>query len=822
MNWRLLGNSLAVSALTTLLACGFGFCAAVCLSALASRARKVAFVASVVALMLPPFLATNCWIHLLGATGVWRRWLPLSIYSLAGVVWILALIYWPITLLVVLGAWQKLERALFEADPVLRGVSLIRWLLLPAARPALAQAALITFVLALNHFAVPAILQVKVFPAEIWLRLSTELNYGAAWAMSAPLILVSAIALVLLRSRGKQISWPAQQSAAPRHSVRIQLGAVFWICAATTLIIIFFSVLPLLQIALDAKTWRELPTVFSATSQTVWNSFIHAALAASACLVLAAWSWRWRIGWCAWLLFLAPGVLIGTIMIFLFNRPLLDAIYHSMAVVIIAFVCRFAALNWQGARAAMQRVDRHVLDALRLETGSHWCTFWTGYWPQTAATFSAVWYATYLLCLWEVETLIMIYPPGGETLALRVFNLLHYGHIAQVNALCLLLLALAVLPLLAWAVVGGIISRDLKTLTKTIALVPFLLTAVALADDSADFRSRADEYLTELTQEEKFSGSVLVATNGNIVFSKAYGLANREHGIANTTNTIFRLASVTKQFTAMCILILQEEHKLNVTNHIEQYVKACPAAWSNITIHHLLTHTAGIPDYTQFPDHFRRERLPTTVAATVKLVKDKPLDFEPGTKMQYSNSGYVLLGYIIEKLSGKSYEQFLSEKIFQPLGMNHSGYDHPETILKGRAAGYGLTLFPEPFGTNIVNCIPFAMDLPHAAGALYSTVGDMLIWDQALYSGRIVAAKSLEAMFTDYKDRGYCYGWLRGRVGESDRVGYGHGGRISGFVTHVNRFSKERVYVVVLCNIDWMNPSDVANKLSLLLLDKAQ
>src|SRR5207249_2984377 len=196
---------------------------------------------------------------------------------------------------------------------------------------------------------------------------------------------------------------------------------------------------------------------------------------------------------------------------------------------------------------------------------------------------------TYLLCLWEVETLIMIYPPGGETLALRVFNLLHYGHIAQVNALCLLLLALAVLPLLAWAVVGGIISRDLKTLTKTIALVPFLLTAVALADDSADFRSRADEYLTELTQEEKFSGSVLVATNGNIVFAKAYGLANREHGIANTTNTIFRLGSVTKQFTAMCVLILQEQHKLSVSNVISQYVEDCPAAWKPITIHQLLS-----------------------------------------------------------------------------------------------------------------------------------------------------------------------------------------------------------------------------------------
>jgi len=365
-------------------------------------------------------------------------------------------------------------------------------------------------------------------------------------------------------------------------------------------------------------------------------------------------------------------------------------------------------------------------------------------------------------------------------------------------------------------------SAHLNTLKALFALVPLLWTAATVAADSTNFSSRADEYLTKLTREEEFSGAALIATNGNIVFAKAYGLANREFGIANTTNTIFRLASVTKQFTAMCILILQEEYKLSVSNRIAQYVQNCPAAWSNITIHHLLTHASGVPDYTQFPDHFRRERLPSAVADTLSLLKDKPLDFEPGTKMQYSNSGYVLLGYIIEKVTGRKYQQILSEKIFQPLGMKHSGYDHPESILPERAAGYGLTRFPHPFGTNIVNCIPFAMDLPFSAGALYSTVGDMLIWDQALYSDRLVTAKSREAMFTEYEGWGYCYGWFHGRVGDSDRVGYGHGGRISGFVTHANRFPKERVYVVVLCNIDWINSSDIANKLSLLFFDTTQ
>ena len=449
MNWRLLGNSVMVSAATTLVACLFGFCAAICVAALRQRAQKAALFISALALMLPPFLAANCWIHLLGANGVWRGWLPLNIYSLPGVVWILALLYWPITLLLVLGAWRRLERAYFEADPALRGVSLIRWLLLPAARPALAQAALITFVLALNHFAVPAILQVKVFPAEIWLKLSTQLKYGDAWATSTPLLVLSVCGLILLRR--KEIPWPAREGAAPAETFRTHLGSMFGLCAAGTILIGIFSVIiPLGQIAFDAKAWRELPGVFDATYASLRVSLLYAAGGATLCSIVAACIWRWRFGWCAWLLFFTPGVLIGATLIYLFNRRPFEAIYHSAAIVILALTARFLALNWHAARTAVQRVDRDILDAVSLETASRWQTFRIAYWPQTAATFAAAWFITYLFCLWEVETLIMIYPPGGETLALRVFNLLHYGHIAQVNALCLLLLALAVLPLLVW------------------------------------------------------------------------------------------------------------------------------------------------------------------------------------------------------------------------------------------------------------------------------------------------------------------------------------------------------------------------------------
>src|SRR5439155_5735207 len=291
----------------------------------------------------------------------------------------------------------------------------------------------------------------------------------------------------------------------------------------------------------------------------------------------------------------------------------------------------------------------------------------------------------------------------------------------------------------------------------TIGLIVFLASVVVVAADSTSFSSKADVYLLTLAREGQFSGTVLVATNGEMVFAKGYGLANREHDIANTTDTIFRLGSVTKQFTAMCILILQEEHKLAVTNLISQYVDDCPETWRAITLHHLLTHTAGIPSFTGFAGNERFERLPTTVAATVQRFRDKPLDFEPGTQMRYSNSGYVLLGYIIERVAGKSYEEFVRERIYQPLGMKHSGYDHPATILPNRAAGYARS------GTNLVNCVPFAMDTPHAAGALCSTVGDLLIWDQALYSERVASASALEAMYTEFKAK-YCYGWSHDKL----------------------------------------------------------
>jgi len=199
MNWPLLFNSLLVSGLTTLLAGALGFMVALALACVEPRWRRWLMLAAVVALVLPPFLVTNCWLELLGNNGTWKSWLPLSIYSLGGAVWLLTLLTWPLTTLLILGAWSRLEAPQLECDPMVRGWALIRGLLIPMARGAVSQAAVVAFVLALNNFAVPVILQVRVFPEELWLAFTTRLDEAGAWSASWPMIVVPALGLLLLR-----------------------------------------------------------------------------------------------------------------------------------------------------------------------------------------------------------------------------------------------------------------------------------------------------------------------------------------------------------------------------------------------------------------------------------------------------------------------------------------------------------------------------------------------------------------------------------------------------------------------------------------------
>src|SRR5436309_5051132 len=239
--------SLLVSGLARLLAVSFGFVAALWLTGLEARWR-IRFVAlAVMALAVPPFLVTNCWLHYLGYTGVWSYWLPLNIISLGGTVWILSLLTWPITLLLVGSAWQKLAAAQLESDPLVAGWTLVRALLLPVARSALAQAAVLTFVLALNNFAVPAILQVKVLPAEIWVRFSTNFDTLGALRLSWPLLVAPLLMLIWFARR--EIPWPRVEGPVSARLFRRQVGAgCFWFCGVCTMGLCLLSVgLPIFQ-----------------------------------------------------------------------------------------------------------------------------------------------------------------------------------------------------------------------------------------------------------------------------------------------------------------------------------------------------------------------------------------------------------------------------------------------------------------------------------------------------------------------------------------------------------------------------------------------
>jgi CubicO group peptidase (beta-lactamase class C family) len=328
---------------------------------------------------------------------------------------------------------------------------------------------------------------------------------------------------------------------------------------------------------------------------------------------------------------------------------------------------------------------------------------------------------------------------------------------------------------------------------------------------SLDFPQKADDYLQTELEAERFAGSVMVARSNQIVFMKGYGLANRELEVPNAPNTKFRLASVTKQFTALCVLILQEQGKLSVEDPISKFLPDCPSAWSKIKIRHLLTHTSGIPDYTKFPDYISTMPLPSPPEKMLNRLQDKPLEFVPGEQFAYSNSGYILLGYIVEKASGQNYEQFVQQFIFQPLGMRDSGCDRFETILSHRATGYTL------HGDTWVNSAYVDRTFSQGDGTLYSTVEDFFRWYQCWREHKLVSAESWKAMITPAKDN--C-GFGIFAAQQFDQKLLWHDGRDPGFVTAMCWFPTSDIFVAAFANSDSAHSGEVADNLAALLLDK--
>lgn len=325
-----------------------------------------------------------------------------------------------------------------------------------------------------------------------------------------------------------------------------------------------------------------------------------------------------------------------------------------------------------------------------------------------------------------------------------------------------------------------------------------------------------DAVMHELIKANEPGAAVAVVQAGEVIHRQGYGLANIEWEIPVQPDTIFRLASLTKQFTATAIMLLQEQGKLAVDDLLTEFLPEYPTSGHEITVHHLLTHTSGIKSYTSiegwFPHKIIHDMTPQAICDVFSQI---PFDFKPGTQFLYNNSGYHLLGMIIEKVSGVSYEQFIQENIFRPLGMQNSYYMSNEPIIPKRASGYASTEL------GFRNADYLSMTQPYAAGALGSTIDDLVLWDRAVREHRLVSAPTQALMFapvklTAGKTEDYGYGWALGDYRGQPFVH--HGGGINGFSTFMTQFQQAPVSIIILTNRAGFDAGNCSLRIARLVL----
>jgi CubicO group peptidase (beta-lactamase class C family) len=349
--------------------------------------------------------------------------------------------------------------------------------------------------------------------------------------------------------------------------------------------------------------------------------------------------------------------------------------------------------------------------------------------------------------------------------------------------------------------------------TRALAVVLFLSAAAAGRSPAQDQRpARLREYLAAAAGLGQLNGSVLIAERGTVLVDTGYGFADMEQGVRNSPDTRFRVASVTKQFTAMAIAMLAEEGKLALGDPISKYLDSLPAAWGGITIHHLLRHTSGISDYEEWFDGYNTQAYSDYMSqahAPERILRDakaRPLDHEPGTTFRYSNSAYIALGFIIERAGGMPYAEFLRTRIHEPLGMKLSGQDRSEEITPNRAQGYRLrptagarAYFNGLERSDFLNAYYQLMEPPQADAGLITTARDLYRWDQALYTEALVKRAMLDSIFTPGLGN-YGYGWFV--QSGPDGVVHGHSGGLPGFTCYIMRIPGTRRTIIVLGNFD--------------------
>lgn len=326
-----------------------------------------------------------------------------------------------------------------------------------------------------------------------------------------------------------------------------------------------------------------------------------------------------------------------------------------------------------------------------------------------------------------------------------------------------------------------------------------------------------DKLLSEQFKPGETGCAALVAIKGQIVYKKAFGMANLELNVPMQPDMIFRIGSITKQFTAIAILQLFEQGKLDLQDDITKFIPDYPTQGYKITVEHLLTHTSGIKSYTSVPEFAQYARIDKTLLEVINIFKNQPMEFAPGTKWNYNNSGYFLLGYIIEKVSGKTYPQYIEDNFFKPLGMTNSCFGSDTRIIKNRAAGY------QAADSGVANAEIMSMKIPFSAGSVQSTVEDLYKWNQALHSYKLVKKETLDKAFTEYKlvngkGTGYGYGWFLSQLQGSPTIE--HGGGINGFLTNAIYLPTEDVFVAVFSNSTSKAPDFASMKMAALAIGK--
>jgi len=341
-------------------------------------------------------------------------------------------------------------------------------------------------------------------------------------------------------------------------------------------------------------------------------------------------------------------------------------------------------------------------------------------------------------------------------------------------------------------------------------LLTFHFITLTISLFAQDYEKSIKHLLDEQYPAEGPGGAILVAKGGNIIHEGRFGKANIEAGTNNAVTNNYKIGSITKQFTSVAILMLQEQGKLSVDDKITKHLSDYPEP--NITLRQLLNHTAGLPNYTNMPSWFSTANESKTVDEMLAFFKDEPLDFKPGTDWSYSNSGYIVLGAVIEKVSGISYEEFIEKNIFNKIGMNHTYYGRDDEKIAELAIGYSKKV-----GGTFEKAMEMSLTQPYAAGSIISTVGDQFIWIKAIRDNKLISEESKKSAWTSAilpngKNTHYGFGWMQNEIAGYQSIE--HGGSIFGFVCSGVYIPEQDIFVSILSNRDGVSPDEIAVRIA--------